>query len=119
MNLDGTYVGSFKVNERRNKRMKDNKTFMQPFQITITEKNYPILVEPPTFQPTEEGYEVPIPQLIEEMKITDPPLALKWRLQIKRIMQILFNEDYSIIAVRKTDEPVNYYQFIKKEKISS
>ena len=99
--------------------MQDNKTFMQPFQITITEKNYPILVVPPTFQPTEEGYEIPIPQLIEEMKITDPSLALKWRLQIRRIMQTLFNEDYSIIAVRKTDEPVNYYQFIKKEKILS
>ncbi len=98
--------------------MQDHNPFKQPFQITITEQNYPILIEPNRFQPTGEGYEVPIPQLIDEMKITDPPLALKWGLQIRKIMQTLFNEDYSIIAVRKTNEPVNYYQFVKKGKFS-
>ncbi|MBD7943104.1 MULTISPECIES: hypothetical protein [Psychrobacillus] len=94
--------------------MSENKTFKQPFQIAITEHNYPVLIEPCLFIPTEEAYEVPIPQLIQEMRVTEPDLALKWNLQIRKIIQTLFIEDYSIIAVRKTNEPVNYYQFIKK-----
>ena len=91
-----------------------NTTFEQPFQITISEHNLPVLVEPYLFKPTEEGYEVPIPQLIQEMNNTDPHLALKWRLQIRKIMQTLFSEEYALLALRKTNEPVNYYQFVKK-----
>lgn len=94
--------------------MPDIRTFEQPFQITFTGQNQPVLIEPYLFRPTEEAYEVPIPQQIQEMKLTDPELAFKWRLQIRKIMQILFTENYELLAVRKTDETVNYYQFVKK-----
>ncbi len=96
--------------------MPENTKFTQPFHIDFTENNYPVLIEPCIFVPTEEAYEVPIPQLIQEMRVTEPDLALKWDLQIRKIIQTLFIENYSIIAVRKTNEPVNYYQFIKKMK---
>ena len=96
--------------------MPENLTFTQPFRIDFTENNYPVLIEPALFSPSEEAYEVPIPQMIQEMRVTKPDLALKWDLQIKKIIQTLFIENYSIIAVRKTKEPVNYYQFIKKTK---
>ncbi|TQR21324.1 GNAT family N-acetyltransferase [Psychrobacillus vulpis] len=91
--------------------------FEEPFQITISEHDHPVLIEPYLFEPTLEGYEVPIPQHIQEMKSTNPELALKWRLQVRKIMQKLFREGYALVAARKTDEPVNYYQFVKKSTI--
>lgn len=106
------------TSERVQKKwMPEGTIFTQPFSITTSTDNYPMLHEPILFVPTLEGYELPIPQQIQEMKAAEPALALKWRLQTRKIFQTLFTAGYALVAVRKTDELVNYYQFIKKSTI--
>jgi len=91
--------------------------FENLFQTIFSEENLPVLVEPDLFDPTGQGYEVPVPQQFQAMKTASPEIALKWRLQIRKIIQTLFSNGYALVAVRKTDEPVNYYQFVQKSKI--
>ncbi|WP_277585167.1 GNAT family N-acetyltransferase [Psychrobacillus antarcticus] len=91
--------------------------FENPFQTVISVENLPVLVEPDLFEPSGQGYEVPIPQQFQTMKTVSPEIALKWRLQIRKIIQTLFSNGYAIVSVRKTDEPVNYYQFVQKSTI--
>jgi predicted GNAT superfamily acetyltransferase len=109
----------WRINSERveNKWMPKDPIYEQPFQITISEHNYPILIEPYIFEPTQEGYELPIPRNIQDIKMVDPELALNWRLQTRKIMKQLFIKGYALVAVRKTDESVNYYQFVKKSTI--
>ncbi|GGA18999.1 GNAT family N-acetyltransferase [Psychrobacillus lasiicapitis] len=99
------------------KWMPSNVIFDNPFQTALSEQNLPILVEPDLFDLTSQGYEVPIPQQFQEMKKISPETAIQWRLQIRKIMQGLFSKGYALVAVRKTDESVNYYQFVQKSTI--
>lgn len=87
------------------------------FQTVYSKENLPVLIEPEVFDPSGEGYEVPIPQQFQAMKLASPEIALKWRLQIREIIQTLFSKGYALVCVRKTDCPVNYYQFVKKSTI--
>ncbi|MDI2589803.1 GNAT family N-acetyltransferase [Psychrobacillus sp. NEAU-3TGS] len=99
------------------KWMPSNIIFDNPFQTALTEQNLPILEEPESFDPTHKGYEVPVPQQFQVMKKISPETALQWRLQIRKIIQTLFSKGYALVAVRKTDEPVNYYQFVQRSTI--
>ncbi|WP_391207929.1 GNAT family N-acetyltransferase [Psychrobacillus sp. L4] len=99
------------------KWMPVNLIYEQPFQIIVSKHNQPMLVEPFLFEPIQEGYELPIPRHIQEIKTVDPELALNWRLQTRKIMQQLFTAGYALVSVRKTVEPVSYYQFVKKSTI--
>lgn len=108
------WITSDRVEE---KWMPSNIIFDNPFQTVLSEQDQPILVEPDVFAPTGQGYEVPIPQKFQEMKKASPETALQWRLQIRKIIQTLFSKGYALVAVRKTVEPVNYYQFVQKMTI--
>lgn len=108
------WITSERVEE---KWMPSNIVFDNPFQTILSEQDQPVLLEPDSFEPTGQGYEVPILQQFQEMKKISPETALQWRLQIRKIMQTLFSKDYTLVAVRKTDEPVNYYQFVHKTTI--
>ena len=108
------WITSDRVEE---KWMPSNIIFDNPFQTVLSEQDQPILVEPDVFAPTGQGYEVPIPQQFQEMKKESPETALQWRLQIRKIIQTLFSKGYALVAVRKTVEPVNYYQFVQKTTI--
>lgn len=108
------WIASSRVEE---KWMPHNVVFDNSFQTVLSEQNQPVLVEPDSFEPTGQGYEVPIPQQFQEMKKASPEIALQWRLQIRKIIQTLFSKGYALVAVRKTDEPVNYYQFVQRTTI--
>jgi predicted GNAT superfamily acetyltransferase len=107
------------INSKRvdSKWMPDLTTFVQPFYISLSKKGNPLLQEPTVFNPTAEGYEVPIPHQIQSIKSSEPELALKWRMQTRSIFQKLFKAGYALVNVRKTEENYHFYQFVKKSTI--
>lgn len=66
----------------------------------------------------EKNIEVPVPKNFQDMKKSDPELALDWRMKIRTIFQHLFSGGFALIGVRKAEDGnVHYYQFVPKAAI--
>ncbi|HHW37891.1 MAG TPA: GNAT family N-acetyltransferase [Bacillales bacterium] len=95
-----------------------------PFQIEITEKGLPKLMNVTTIletivkNRTLEQILVPVPTHFQQLKKEDFELALDWRLKSRKILQTLFSNRYVAIAVNKNKENVvNDYLFVKEDLI--
>jgi predicted GNAT superfamily acetyltransferase len=57
----------------------------------------------------EEGYLIPVPASIHDIKQTDYELARMWRFQIRDQLSKAFSQGYCVVGLLRTDEPVHYY----------
>ncbi len=93
--------------------------FKKPFNVIKADKDYPQLeVKGNEFEVQELAFEIPVPRQFQSMKKEYPELALDWRLKIRSVFQQLFTKGYALVGVRKTEESVQYYQFIPRKMIS-
>ncbi|WP_155767571.1 GNAT family N-acetyltransferase [Sporosarcina ureilytica] len=63
------------------------------------------------------GIEIPVPAHIQSIKTNEPELALDWRLKIRAAFQTLFSAGYAVVGLKKSDDGVHYYQFVKRNTI--
>ncbi|RNF39570.1 GNAT family N-acetyltransferase [Planococcus salinus] len=92
--------------------------FQQPYRVTETPTGYPVIdMETTEAALSEEGVEVPIPKQFQQIKKEDPALAMDWRMKIRGIFQQLFADGFALVGVRKTEEAVQYYQFVPRNTI--
>ncbi len=102
-----------------NKWRPEGMHFETPYRTHLSELGHPALeVDGNELEGRAEAYEVPVPKAFQTIKKEEPELALDWRLKIREIFQTLFARGYALIGVRKTEDAVQYYQFIPKEMIS-
>lgn len=106
-------------NHVENRWKPDQFHFTVPFETRTTVLGHPILeVLEEELDVQLEAFEIPVPQQFQTIKKEDPELALDWRIKIRRIFQQLFANGYALVSVRKTDEAVQYYQFIPRHMLS-
>ncbi|WP_107935215.1 GNAT family N-acetyltransferase [Ureibacillus chungkukjangi] len=83
----------------------------------MNDLNFPVLAEVNSQLLLEEDvYLLPVPQSFQQLKATDPKLALDWRLKTRSLIQMLFSNGYAAVRLEKGKD-VHYYQFIKRELI--
>ena len=106
-------------NHVENRWKPDQLHFTVPFETGKTDLGHPVLeVLEDEWDVQLEAFEIPVPQHFQTIKKEDPELALDWRMKIRRIFQQLFANGYALVGVRKTDEAVQYYQFIPCHMLS-
>ncbi|MDN7242817.1 GNAT family N-acetyltransferase [Planococcus sp. N028] len=92
--------------------------FEAPFSTLTSDLGHPVLeVKGRELEREAEAFEIPVPKQFQAIKKEQPELAMDWRLKIRAIFQQLFAEGYALAGVRKTEEAVQYYQFILRQKI--
>ena len=95
-----------------------------PFQIEITEKGLPKLInstsilETILINRTLDQILVPVPTHFQQLKKEDFELALDWRLKSREIFQTLFANSYVAVAVKKNKENIIHdYVLVNEELI--
>lgn len=92
--------------------------YNQPFTLSTSEGgNAEVTFHLQAIDGQDEGVEIPIPTNFQAIKKEEPALALAWRFAIREAFQLLFQKGYAIVNLRKSDHPVYYYQFMKRETI--
>ncbi|QTD42106.1 GNAT family N-acetyltransferase [Sporosarcina sp. Te-1] len=100
--------------------MPDAVLFEQPCSISYTASGNPqIKEEIGQLCLGADGYEIPVPTDIQQMKKAEPALAYKWRMQLRTIFQQLFAAGYAAVGVRRTqqDKGIYYYQLVRRESL--
>ncbi|WP_203246513.1 GNAT family N-acetyltransferase [Sporosarcina beigongshangi] len=109
------WISSERVNEKWTPKITG---YVQPFAVGYSAQGNPTIeVEPAKIPTNSEGIEVPVPEDFQFIKKTEPSLALDWRLKIRTVFQTLFGAGYVAVSVKKTDEGVHYYQFVKRSTV--
>lgn len=104
--------------ERVEKQWSPNVPFENPFTVGISSEGNPLLNGSVIdLQAEKEGIEVPIPTDIQQIKKSEPELAYDWRMKIREVYQFLFAEGYALTGVRKAKGPVQFAQFIPRNRI--
>jgi len=92
--------------------------YVRPFTVECSTQGNPMIEAESGKIPTNsEGIEVPVPEDFQLIKKTEPRLALDWRLKIRTVLQTLFDAGYAAVGVKRSDEGVHYYQFVKRSTI--
>ena len=92
--------------------------YVRPFAVGQSENGNPTIeVELREIPLNSVGIEVPVPTHFQMLKKNEPELALDWRMKIRTIFQTLFSAGFAVVGLRKTDEGVQYYQFVKRSTI--
>ena len=92
--------------------------FEQPIQLTKSDSGHPSIESGlDRLRVDAEAVEIPVPKNFQTIKKEDFELALDWRLKIRQVFQRLFENGFALVGVRKTDEDMQYYQFVPKNKI--
>ncbi|MEC1695621.1 GNAT family N-acetyltransferase [Schinkia azotoformans] len=107
------------------KQQIDVRNEKSPFQIEITEKGLPKLMDVTSTlerilkNRTIEQILVPVPINFQQLKKEDFELALDWRLKSREILQTLFDNGYVAAAVKKKkkENVVNDYVLVKEDLI--
>ncbi|MGE8203874.1 GNAT family N-acetyltransferase [Heyndrickxia sp. NPDC080065] len=90
------------------------------FQCELTEDHLPILMDPVDGFENNIDYNkpvfVPVPTNFQQLKSTNPELAIDWRHKTRTIFQTLFNKSYTVVSLIKSEnEPIYYYIFVRKD----
>lgn len=64
----------------------------------------------------QNGYLVPVPRSIHEIKRDEIEVAQEWRFALREQFSQLFGVGYALVGMIKTDEPVQYYVLEKNER---
>jgi predicted GNAT superfamily acetyltransferase len=89
--------------------------YQHPFELDKSAKGNPVVsVDFSEIPANSDGFEIPVPTDIQLIKKNEPELALEWRIKIREVFQSLFAEGYAVVGLRKSDEDVQYYQFVKR-----
>jgi len=92
--------------------------YVRPFVVGQSENGSPTIeVELRETPLNSVGIEVPVPTHFQMLKKNEPELALDWRMKIRTIFQTLFSDGFAVVGLRKTDQEVQYYQFVKRSTI--
>ncbi|GKV57582.1 hypothetical protein NCCP2222_35290 [Sporosarcina sp. NCCP-2222] len=98
----------------------DGIQFERPCSISYTASGQPQIREVAgQLHSSADGYEIPVPSNIQELKKLEPSLAYNWRMQLRDIFQQLFSDGYAAVGVRRSDseEGICYYQLVRRETI--
>jgi predicted GNAT superfamily acetyltransferase len=100
------------------KWMPKDVAYKHPFELSKSAKGHPMIsVDFGAILTNNDGYEIPVPTYFQLIKKNEPELALQWRMKIREVFQALFVIGYVVIGLRKSDEDVQYYQFVKHSTI--
>ncbi|QBP41924.1 GNAT family N-acetyltransferase [Paenisporosarcina antarctica] len=100
------------------KWMPKDVTYHLPCELGKSAKGHPIVsVDYSAILENSVGYEIPVPTYFQLIKKNEPELALQWRMKVREVFQALFAMEYAVIGLRKSDEDVQYYQFVKRSSI--
>lgn len=92
--------------------------YKQPFTLSQSQAgNAEVTFNFDEINDDDAGFEIPVPTNFQAIKKEEPALAIAWRLAIREVFQLLFQKGYAVVNLRKSDDEVYYYQFIKKETI--
>ena len=92
--------------------------YIHPFELSKSAKGNPLIsVDFQAILENNDGYEIPVPTYFQLIKKNEPELALQWRMNIREVFQALFAIGYVVIGLRKSDEDVQYYQFVKRSTV--
>ena len=82
--------------------------------------SYPIVVDSLSCQEEvgrSQGYLVPVPTKIQELKREDMELAEKWRYELRSIFTSLISSGYIVTGLRKGHHQSNQYYVIEKKSV--
>lgn len=86
--------------------------------IKMDRKGWPVLEDFCFHQQLDERtYLQPVPSDFQQLKTSDPTLALDWRYKTRKVFQTLFSQGYVATHLEK-GEKIHNYVFVKKENIS-
>ena len=100
------------------KWMPKHVAYQHPFELDKSPKGNPVIsIDLSEILANSDGFEIPVPTGFQLIKKNEPELALEWRMKIREVFQALFAEGYAVVGLRKSDEDVQYYQFVKRSTI--
>ncbi|WP_243297336.1 GNAT family N-acetyltransferase [Bacillus litorisediminis] len=87
----------------------------------INQAGYPYVLgknQEVTFDPTVDGWLVPIPGDFQSIKNNDFELALDWRLQTREVFQLLMAHGFvGDNLIRDSEKQVSYYRFTLRDRL--
>ncbi|MET3574968.1 GNAT family N-acetyltransferase [Bhargavaea ullalensis] len=89
----------------------------RPFEINLTGAGLPVLEADRLVLPESRAFSVPVPARFQELKKSDAPLALDWRLKTRELFLRAFENGYVLEDVERRDEKVNEYVLRVKDEV--